>query len=186
MTKPCHGCGTPVEQTPRAREKKWCSEGCRKRSLYSGTCIDCGARTGYSGHGTDASERCTACAGARATVWTRGGIVNAIRAFAAHEGRQPSALEWQRSRPSTYPATATVLNVFGSWNAAIRAAGFEPQAARGGPPGSTPREEYERTAQMYRDGMTYEEIAAACGITVRGVDYRLQYVNEPRTRVRAA
>lgn len=63
MARPglCAGCGEPIEQ-PKGR-RKWCSERCRKRTLYSGTCVDCGAAT-YNGT-VPPPKRCHECNGRR-------------------------------------------------------------------------------------------------------------------------
>jgi hypothetical protein len=57
----CHGCG--VELTPRGpgRLPKWCSQRCRKQTLYTGTCRLCGGKTGWSGQKTP-REICAPCA----------------------------------------------------------------------------------------------------------------------------
>lgn len=59
----CHGCGTELPPVSRAvHNRKWCSERCRKQTLYGGTCIDCGAPTGGSdGRSPNASKRCVPC-----------------------------------------------------------------------------------------------------------------------------
>lgn len=55
----CQGCGADLSGTHKKR--KWCSEGCRRQTLYSGTCKHCGASTnGYHGPGT-ASDACIDC-----------------------------------------------------------------------------------------------------------------------------
>ena len=150
----CHGCGIQlVSSDPRA---KWCSERCRKRTLYSGECRVCGAITnGYDGPGT-ASSLCRTCAPVENRVWTESRIIDAIRAWHAMFGEPPSAYMWDcapdaqpspsndRARPwgelhpergeyvtrarvdGTIPYATSVMDRFGSWNAAILAAGFQP------------------------------------------------------------
>ena len=52
----CSGCGSELKGTGRA---KWCSERCRKQTLYGGVCVDCGAQTsGSEGNGPNAPKRC--------------------------------------------------------------------------------------------------------------------------------
>jgi hypothetical protein len=77
-----------------------------------------------------------------AKYWTKQRIITAIRRWAAQrEGRPPTKAQWWRAegvapfdripeRPSVY----TVVSRFGSWSAAIEAAGFEPRG-RGAQPG---------------------------------------------------
>lgn len=129
----CHGCEKPI--SPR---RKWCGEGCRKRHSYCGTCVDCGARTGYSGVGTKPSEHCGDCASLASSVWTRGAIVGAIQLWAERHGQQPAAIDWNTTlarkvgrpeRGHEFPNTSTVLYAFGTWNAAMAAAGFTPVRA---------------------------------------------------------
>jgi hypothetical protein len=44
----CQGCSAPLPPPLRTgRSRKWCSDACRKRTLYAGRCVDCGA--GLSG-----------------------------------------------------------------------------------------------------------------------------------------
>lgn len=148
---PCEGCGTPVQQNPRGRRTKWCSNRCRKQTLYTGTCVDCGERTGYSGTSTP-SDRCIPCAaklsGAAKKVWTREAIIAAIQAWAREYGDHPAIPDWsprnardlndearaQRylERTEEWPGVTTVIREFGSWNAGMAAAGFEPRATNGG------------------------------------------------------
>ena len=61
----CRGCGVPVppNRAP-GRMRIWCSEACRKNTLYGGTCQDCGKRT-HGGDGFDAPKLCLACASKR-------------------------------------------------------------------------------------------------------------------------
>lgn len=58
--------------------------------------------------------------------WTDEMILAAIRTHAAAHGGPPTCREWVAATAS-HPATGTVMYVFGSWNAAISAAGFVPR-----------------------------------------------------------
>jgi hypothetical protein len=62
------------------------------------------------------------------TPHTRDSVVAALRAFAAEHGYQPVS----REAGSTYglPSWHAVARIFGSWNAAIEAAGYRPYPAR--------------------------------------------------------
>ena len=62
----------------------------------------------------------------RQATWTRDAIIAAIRDWAEAHGRQPSGLDWFYAGYG-HPAKKTVYERFGSWNAAIAAAGFTPQ-----------------------------------------------------------
>lgn len=96
----CQGCGDRfLWVVKRGPVPKWCSERCRK-AQYDKQCSDCGVRVSGSSPGRS-SGRCTKCARAQRA--------EALLA----EG---------------WPSAVTVIKAFGSWNAAIRAAGFEPSA----------------------------------------------------------
>lgn len=116
----------------------------------TGLCVDCGAVTRYNGHGT--SERCLPCGaifnGQQQTIWTRERIISLIQEWAAeHDGDPPATPDWNpnlarrmndedrairfESRSYRWPWSTNVILVFGSWNAAIAAAGFQPRVANG-------------------------------------------------------
>jgi hypothetical protein len=116
----CHGCGAALP--PNAR--KWCSERCRK-GKYARPCVDCGKpMNGSDGHGPGAPVRCAVCEAVRARTDARRRHVDAFHRFHAQHGRVPSAWEW---RGGTWPSSSAVIRAFGSWNAGVRAAGFEPR-----------------------------------------------------------
>jgi hypothetical protein len=57
----CDGCGEEfVYSNRRGRNPRWCSNLCRKRTLYSGTCEVCGAPTNGSNGREKAPKRCAA------------------------------------------------------------------------------------------------------------------------------
>ena len=60
--------------------------------------------------------------------WTRELIIARLQKLASELGRQPTATDVQHGRPGKrgYPSQITVSQNFGSWNKAIRAAGFTP------------------------------------------------------------
>lgn len=124
----CAACGGPLpERAAAARFPKWCSDKCRK-TLYAGTCIDCGCRTdGSNGRGPNASKRCVSCRlrfqhdNAR---WTQEAIVTAIREWVDEYGRPPTAGEWRVQQGRDIPPSSTVQRAFGKWSDAIVAAGF--------------------------------------------------------------
>jgi hypothetical protein len=71
-----------------------------------------------------------------ARKWTRAQIVAAIRDYVATHGDIPPTLnDWQHLPGSAergkHPSNSTVIRAFGSWSAAIRAAGFEPNRPGG-------------------------------------------------------
>lgn len=68
--------------------------------------------------------------------WTRERIIEAIQLHARENGRPPAVLDFGGG-DHRFPLHGTVKLHFGSWNAAIEAAGFVPR--RKGWPCSTPR-----------------------------------------------
>jgi hypothetical protein len=58
--------------------------------------------------------------------WTREEIVLAIQAWAKETGVPPTCRQWSKAGNDT-PTAAQVQGLFGSWNEAIAAAGFEPR-----------------------------------------------------------
>lgn len=119
----CRGCRSPLKPS-KSRPRKWCSGRCRKRTLYGGECVQCGAPTdGGRGPGK-APLRCRACC----SVWTEAAIIDAICRWAAgHDGVPPRSLDWCPPVPPGYPSAETVSRVFGTFNAGVRAAGFKPR-----------------------------------------------------------
>jgi hypothetical protein len=77
--------------------------------------------------------------------WTRERIITSIRSYVRAHGAVPSATAWKRKpgrkaasspgsmrRPSrSRPDVRTVATMFGSWSAALAAAGYEPRPAHG-------------------------------------------------------
>lgn len=132
---------------PRSTVQRWFDPDCltkqRERfKRYSGTCVDCGARTSGCNGREKAPERCYPCTTAFLKTWTREAIIAAIRLFVHRYGRIPSAVDWNTTyarnaghpelaerfyADGDYPQTGIVQREFGSWNAGIAAAGFTPR-----------------------------------------------------------
>jgi hypothetical protein len=66
-------------------------------------------------------------------VWDKATIVAAIQRWNEWRGEPPKSTEWIKKQDG-YPTMSTVINHFGTWSAAIVAAGFEPRRS-GGQPG---------------------------------------------------
>lgn len=130
---------------PRSTINQWIHDpnGSRLRARkdrYRGVCEDCGAPTDGSSGRDKAPRRCADCSRRRqaeAAVWTRDTIIEAIQAWAEEYGEPPVAGEWMPGAhgfdPARYydgpvacPSYQTLVGVFGTWNAAIEAAGFVP------------------------------------------------------------
>ena len=58
--------------------------------------------------------------------WTHDTIVYAITLWHRKHSRPPLTSEWEQAGEN-HPSRQTVARVFGSWNAAIAAAGFRPR-----------------------------------------------------------
>lgn len=126
----CQGCGAPIPSSRRGTPRKWCSQRCRKRQ-YDRECIDCGSRVDGTTPGR-AGGRCGPCATEARRRWTPETVIAAIQHFTEERGGiPPTASEWRWHivGDEKWPTTSTVQEMFdGSWNAAIRAAGFDPRA----------------------------------------------------------
>jgi hypothetical protein len=60
--------------------------------------------------------------------WSKDSIKIAIRDWTNIYGEPPLSNDWQGPyRPDWVPSTHTVHDHFGTWNAAIQAAGFKPR-----------------------------------------------------------
>lgn len=101
-------------------------------------------------------------------TWTPERVIEAIQAWAGDLGEPPTSNEWEVGRPAKYadaalakarlwhekaarfegggyPSNDTVKRIFGSFSAALAAAGFEPR-----PQGRTPRELTARQIALLR------------------------------------
>lgn len=111
------------------------------RNWYlGGDCKDCGAPINGGNPGRQKGW-CRKCAKKVARLWTTELIVNRIREWNAMYGEPPTATDWnhrmahparraeveRRFRGGHWPHLISVQKAFGSWNAAIGAAGFEPR-----------------------------------------------------------
>jgi hypothetical protein len=63
--------------------------------------------------------------------WDRASIIAALHRDARRRGRPPTEQEWKASSRGGWgrerPTAQTAKTIFGSWNAALAAAGFEPR-----------------------------------------------------------
>lgn len=100
-----------------------------RKKRYAGKCEKCGGPTTGSLGRARAPKVCAKCASVK--VWTHERVLDAIRRYAAANGRPPTATDWQRAdRGNGYPAASSVYSAdescpFASWADAIEAAGFE-------------------------------------------------------------
>jgi hypothetical protein len=67
--------------------------------------------------------------------WTEARILFALQVEAMRLDRPPTYNEWRRApRDGRHPTSATVQNVFGTWSAAVEAAGLDARPRYGQPP----------------------------------------------------
>lgn len=123
-----------------------------RKDSYSQPCPRCGEPMTGSGGLSAVPDRCAACAASEQheqRYWTRERIVEAFQAFAAVAGRPPASTDPHAAYNSQrfsderradgdtarhavrLPHPATVKQEFGSWPAAVRAAGFDPAPTGG-------------------------------------------------------
>lgn len=143
-TRICAGVGCGVGLTGAHGNRRFCSERCRRKQ-YAGFCKDCGASTNGHGGPGQAAAYCRSCSSRAYAKWSRDRIAAKIREWAELYGDPPVAEDWNpalaaqrrrlgssvvaetRARYSAgdWPSTQSVKDYFGSWNEAIREAGFE-------------------------------------------------------------
>jgi len=63
-------------------------------------------------------------------AWSREEMIAAIQAWARRHGRRPTHSDWNKAAPD-HPCSNQVAKRFGSWNAALDEAGFDPQGPWG-------------------------------------------------------
>lgn len=139
MNDTCAGCHNTLGAGHHPR-RKWCSERCRKAS-YGQPCVDCGTRTVHGAESARVPEpRCATCSAAHRRIWTPDRILDRIKAWEAEHGTAPAVADWcpyiarpdeqraARFKQGGWPSKTTVIDEFGSWNAAIAAAGLTPRS----------------------------------------------------------
>ena len=103
------------------------------KARYRGVCRGCGAPTAPRNGKGDAYPYCRRCRpGAIARQWTRERSREAMRAWRARYGAAPSSYDWSRTharrrggealkrlRAGEWPAPSTVIDLYGSWAAAV-------------------------------------------------------------------
>ena len=129
-----------------------------RKSRYAGVCCDCGSPTDGSDGAAKAPKRCAPCYRRwqttdeyreQMTEWTRRRVIAAIQDWADLYGEPPAVPDWnpnrarqtgdeqraqrfEAGRPGRWPWFTQVVQRFGSWNAGIAMAGFEPRPDNGG------------------------------------------------------
>jgi hypothetical protein len=183
-------CACGAELAPNhapGHPRKWCSERCRRRTLYTGSCVDCGKET-YNGNATP-PERCSSCANRARAIWDKESIADLIQAWVEMYGAPPAATDWNPNLARKYglperaerfyadgcwPVISTVLDVFGSWNAALEAAGFTPRSpGTYGRPGEDMGVCREIRAR-YEAGESTIALGRAYGVASPTINYRIR------------
>jgi hypothetical protein len=100
---------------------------------YQGVCRGCGAPTAARGGKGDAYEYCKRChPGAIAPTRTREWVRCSMREWRQRYGRPPSSTDWSRTharrrggqalkrlRDGDWPPSSTVIDMYGTWAAAM-------------------------------------------------------------------
>jgi hypothetical protein len=94
---------------------------CRcRRPLWDGeSCVRCG----HSLPGAPERKE-TPWLAPRIDPWTHAGVIRALRAFAFFCGRPPVRSDWELGIEADRPSLGTVEQLFGSFAAAVQAAGL--------------------------------------------------------------
>lgn len=172
-----------------------------RKASYGGTCRDCGAPTDGSDGRANAPERCARCSLEKQhneRYWTKEVIVAAIIRWDDTFSQVPRASDWNVAMARKYtdgqkrlaryydhpagpwPAASMVQREFGSWSAAIRAAGLEPFAKSPPGPNTLTAEKLAETIRLYRSGLSAAQVGERLGITGDAVWQRLVGAGEPR------
>ena len=178
----CAGCGKSIPAN-----RKWCSDRCRRHTSYGGVCKRCGAGT-YSGNAVS-SDVCAKCRNRERAKLGKEAVITALRDWNDRFGSPPTATDWspanarkngrldkvERYRGSgPWPATNSVLNLFGSWNAGIAAADFRPHnVGEYGRPGENMKF-CRKLRALYDEGETTVSLAKQYGSSPMGIAYRIK------------
>lgn len=134
---------------PISSVAEWCTDDAeaksaarRRRSLAKlgliGKCADCGGETRGRTSGEPVPERCRSCSRAHETAVAKARVIDALQRWYAERG-EVSARDWstrtmrERSGADRFgaPFPSSVIRMFGSWNAAVEAAGITPRKSGG-------------------------------------------------------
>jgi Homing endonuclease associated repeat len=159
-----------------------------RKDGYRRPCPDCGKlMAGSNGFGAFAPKRCRKCAAEASRVWTSDEVVRVFQRFAEKHGCAPSAADYMLRFPSQWehasperlaeadriarsgpqlPAPPTVQGIFGSWNAAVRAAGL-----KANPPGGAGSRVRRRRYQLLLASLAASPRSSAELASEFGVDW---------------
>lgn len=137
-----------------------------RKQRRSRPCVDCGKTVTNSG--SEPPERCIACRKRferEQRHWTRERLIAAVREFADRHGRAPKSTDWPAG-----PRPAVAQREFGSWNAMIEAAGFEPIPVGWKVPPSVHAARVAEAARLYAEGLSSIAIAGRMGCSPSAVN----------------
>lgn len=164
-----------------------------RKQRYQGVCVDCGGPTSGGDGRAKAPERCQECRteyqhteeySLSKQLWPREVLLARIREWAQLYGEPPAIPDWSptsariigdeaRARrfelaDGHWPWFTLVVRRFGSWNAALTEAGFEPRVPHGGNGNMGRRRDHGRlhrraaiAQQLCDEGITLADIARA-------------------------
>jgi transcriptional regulator with XRE-family HTH domain len=150
------------------------SKAAARRARYADACRDCGAPTDGSRGYDSAPERCRSCSREQEHELSRRWIIDSIQRWAdEHGGVPPSAGDWNTRHEDGWPWTGSVQGIFGSFNAGIQAAGFEPTPVGFyGRPGEDPAF-CEEIRSRYEAGVGSMRLAREYGCSRTAILYRV-------------
>lgn len=157
MSRQCEGCGASLRHA-RGR-RKWCSERCRKETLYGGTCERCGGKTDGSRGRAKAPSICGDCLAERSAE-------RRARIVAAWNGGEPTASIARREGVAPHAVTAMVEHE--------RRVRGVPVLRRRRPA----RELWAKIERLYHRGYTYSRIADALGTTSGNISQMVQHMRD--------
>lgn len=157
----------------------------RRKSRYDRPCSSCGRTINRNGLRVG-TGLCASCLSDDQQSKAKKRLISEMHRFEEEFGRQPKATDWNpglaiasglKPTPGIWPPVSSVQYTFGSWNAGIEAAGFEPslRLSQQGPKGVS-KQELDRSEQLYLEHGSHKA-ARLLGISSSGLLQRLKRHN---------
>lgn len=166
-------CTVEFELTSHRRHRKWCTERCRKRTLYGGICIDCGNPCDGASR-RKKSVRCKRCApAAQEKKWSLDECQQAVVAWTEQHGRPPAA-EDTKHEPTLPTWNVAAIREAGGWRQWMIEIGLKSPDDRSGAgrgPYSVTEEDVRQAIESYRAHGSAQAAATVLNVsaaTVRG------------------
>lgn len=167
----------------------------RRKRRYERPCVDCGATINPNGIRAE-SVRCRTCHYEREREMSRRWVIDSINEWADLFGTPPSAADWNPAKcradgmewkveryeatGRAWPSVSLAQDNFGSWSAAIAAAGWEPrESGKYGRDGEDPAVVAE-TVRLYRSGLSCAQVGEVLDAAPETIRWRLVRAGEPR------